>query len=70
MADLLVADQGMLLKLCSLFIMKWFICAKKLPGLVLCNLQFFAMPKKTTLRKNFTRRIMRSAIPLFVLDFS
>jgi hypothetical protein len=31
------------------FFMKWFLCAKKLPGLFLCNLQLFDMLKKTTL---------------------
>jgi hypothetical protein len=32
-------------------VFKW-LCAKKLPGLFLCNLQQFNMPKKNTLKKN------------------
>jgi hypothetical protein len=43
--------SGMLLNL-QLVIMYWFNCAKKLSGLVLCNLQFFAMPKKQHFEKN------------------
>jgi type IV secretory pathway TrbF-like protein len=37
--DLPVADQKMLLNYCTVFIksLKW-LCAKKLPGLFLCNL--------------------------------
>jgi hypothetical protein len=35
--------------------MKWFNCAKKLPGLVLCNLQFLTCPKNNTL--NFFSRV-------------
>jgi hypothetical protein len=46
------------------------LCAKKLPGLFLCNLQLFDMLKKQHFEKKITRRIMRSAIRLFVLDFS
>jgi hypothetical protein len=49
---------------------KWFICAKKLPDQVLCNLQFFDMLKKQYFEKKITRRIMQSAIWLSVLDFS
>ena len=44
--------SGMLMNFCSLFFMKWFNCAKKLPGLVLCNLQFLPCPKNNTLKKN------------------
>jgi hypothetical protein len=46
------------------------LCAKKLPGLFLCNLQQFDMLKKQHFKKKISRRIMRSAIQLFVLDFS
>jgi hypothetical protein len=46
------------------------LCAKKLPGLFLCNLQQFDLLKKQHFEKVFSRRIMRSAIRLFVLDFS
>jgi hypothetical protein len=46
------------------------LCAKKLPGLFLCNLQQFDLLKKQHFEKNISRRIMRSAIRLFVLDFS
>jgi hypothetical protein len=43
----------MLLNLWHSFIksFKW-VCAKKLPGLFLCNLQQFDMLKKDTLKKN------------------
>jgi hypothetical protein len=67
--DLLVADQLNAFELCSSVFIKWFNCAKKLPGLVLCNLQFLTCSKNNTL-KFFTRRIMRSAVRLSVLDFS
>jgi hypothetical protein len=69
--DLYVADQRMLLNLWHSFIksFKW-LCAKKLPGLFLCNLQQFDMLKKQHFEKKFTRTIMQSAIWLFVLDFS
>jgi hypothetical protein len=43
---LLVADLWNAFELCSSVFMKWFYCAKKLPGLVLCNLQLFDMLKK------------------------
>jgi hypothetical protein len=46
------------------------LCAKKLPGLFLCNLQQFDMLKKQHFEKKISRRIMRSAVRLFVLDFS
>jgi hypothetical protein len=59
----------MLLNFAAYFI-KWFNCAKKLPGLVLCNLQFLACSKNNTLKKKIMHRIMRSAIRLSVLDFS
>jgi hypothetical protein len=36
----------------SLIYMKWFICAKKLPGLILRNLQLLPCPKTNTLKKN------------------
>jgi hypothetical protein len=52
MADLLVADQKMLLNFAASAFIKWFICAKKLPGLVLCNLQFLTCSKNNTLKKN------------------
>jgi hypothetical protein len=41
----------MLLELCSSVFIKWFNCAKKLLGLVLCNLQFFVMLKKQHFEK-------------------
>jgi hypothetical protein len=41
----------MLLELLQFVFMKWFDCAKKLPGLVLCNLQFLPCPKNNTLKK-------------------
>jgi hypothetical protein len=71
MPDLPVADQRMLLNLWHSFIksFKW-LCAKKLPGLFLCNLQQFDMLKKQHFEKKITSRIMQSAIWLFVLDFS
>jgi hypothetical protein len=46
------------------------LCAKKLPDLFLRNLQQFDMLKKQHFEKKILRRIMRSAIRLFVLDFS
>jgi hypothetical protein len=49
--DLLVADQWNAFECCSSVFMKWFNCAKKLPGLVLCNLQFLTSPKNNTLKK-------------------
>jgi hypothetical protein len=69
MTDLLVADQWNAFELLLLVFMKWFNFAKKLPGLVLCNLQFLSCPKNNT-NFFFTRRIMRSAIRLSVHDFS
>jgi hypothetical protein len=69
--DLPVADQRMFLKLRHSFIKSLSgLCAKKLPGLFLCNLQQFDMIKKQHFEKKITRRIMQSAIQLFVLDFS
>jgi hypothetical protein len=50
--DLLVADQWNAFELCSSVSIKWFNCAKKLPGLVLCNLPFLTCPKNNTLEKN------------------
>jgi hypothetical protein len=49
--DLLVADQWNAFELCSSVFIKWFNCAKKLPGVVLCNLQFLTSPKNNTLKK-------------------
>jgi hypothetical protein len=71
MPDLPVADQRMLLNLWHSFIksFKW-LCAKKLPGLFLCNLQQFDMLKKRHFEKKIMRRTMQSAFWLFVLDFS
>jgi hypothetical protein len=51
-ADLLVAYQWNAFELCSSVFIKWFYCAKKLPGLVLCNLQFLTCPENNTLKKN------------------
>jgi hypothetical protein len=69
--DLPVADQRMLLNLWHSFIKSLSgLCAKKLPGLFLCNLQQFDMLKKQHFEKKITHRIMQSAIWLFVLDFS
>jgi hypothetical protein len=70
--DLPVADQRMLLNLWQSFIksFKWFMCKIKLPGLFSCNLQQLDMLKKQHFETIFTRRIMQSAIWLFVLDFS
>jgi hypothetical protein len=41
----------MLLNFPAQFFIKWFHCAKKLPGLVLCNLQLFGMLKKQHFEK-------------------
>jgi hypothetical protein len=52
MPDLPVADQRVLLNLWHSFIksFKW-LCAKKLSGLFLCNLQQFDMLKKQHFEK-------------------
>jgi hypothetical protein len=69
--DLPVADQRMLLNLWHSFIKSLSgLCAKKLPGPFLCNLQQFDMLKKQHFEKKISRGIMQSAIRLFVLDFS
>jgi hypothetical protein len=52
MTDLLVADQWNAFELLQLVFIKWFNCAKKLPGLVLRNLQFLTCSKNNTLKKN------------------
>jgi hypothetical protein len=71
MPDLPVADQRMLLNLWHSFIKSLSgLCVKKLSGLFLCNLQKFDMLKKQHFKKKISRRIMQSAIWLFVLDFS
>jgi hypothetical protein len=50
--DLPVVDQKMLLNLWHTFIKSLkCLCAKKLPGLFLCNLQQFNMPKKQQFEK-------------------
>jgi hypothetical protein len=69
--DLPVADQRMLLT-CGTILSSLLsgLCAKKLPGLFLCNLQQFDMLKKQHFENKITRMIMQSAIWLFVLDFS
>jgi hypothetical protein len=67
--DLLVADQWNAFELVAQFLLSG-LCAKKLPGLFLCNLQQFDLLKKQHFEKKISRRIMRSAIRLFVLDFS
>jgi hypothetical protein len=41
----------MLLNFAAQFFIKWFYCAKKLPGLFLCNLQLFDMLKKQHFEK-------------------
>jgi hypothetical protein len=53
MPDLPVADQKMLLNLWHSFIksLEW-LMREKLPGLFLCNLQQFSMPKKQHFEKN------------------
>jgi hypothetical protein len=51
MTDLLVADRWNAFELLQLVFMKWFNCAKKLPGLVLCNFAVFDMPKKQHFEK-------------------
>jgi hypothetical protein len=51
MTDLLVADQWNAFELLQLVFIKWFNCAKELPGLVLCNLQFLTCSKNNTLKK-------------------
>jgi hypothetical protein len=55
---LLVADPWNAFELCSSVFIKWFYCVKKLPCLVLCNLQLFDMLKKHHFEFFFTRRIM------------
>jgi hypothetical protein len=55
---------------CSLFIMKWFYLREETARPIFMQLAVFTMPKKQHLEKKFTRRIMRSAIRLSVLDFS
>jgi hypothetical protein len=61
--DLPMADQRMLLNLWHSFIKSLSgLCAKKLPGLFLCNLQQFDMFKKQHFEKKNSRRIMQSAI--------
>jgi hypothetical protein len=41
----------MLLNFAASAFIEWFICVKKLPGLVLCNLQFLTCSKNNTLKK-------------------
>jgi hypothetical protein len=44
----------MLVNYAAQFLLKWLNCAKKLPGLVLCNLQFLTCSKKQHF-ENFSR---------------
>jgi hypothetical protein len=46
-----MADQWNAFKLLQLVLLSGFNCAKKLPGLFLCNLQFLTCPKNNTLKK-------------------
>jgi hypothetical protein len=69
--DLRVADQKMLLNLWHSFIKSLSgLCAKKLPGLFLCKLQQFDMPKKQHFEKKSRVGLCNPRSSSFVLDFS
>jgi hypothetical protein len=68
--DLLVADQWNAFELLQLVFYEVVLLCKETARPSFMQLAVFDMPKKQHFEKKITRRIMRSAIRLSVLDFS